>query len=84
MKKKIKKSTWIPLVFVLYSIAVYAYVLPQTTVSLKSIYMTVGLNVLVIVALWWLYRKKEKMAEQREYDLKRKAKDGNDQLKELK
>lgn len=76
MKKKIRKSTWIPLVFVLYSVAVYAYVLPQTTASLTKICMMMGLNALVIGALWWLYRKKEKMAEERECDLKRNAGNG--------
>lgn len=71
MKKKIRKSTWIPLAFVVYSAAVYAYVLPQSTASTSTIVLTIGLNLLVILALWWLYRKKEKLAEERERDMDR-------------
>lgn len=83
MKKKLRKSTWIPLVFVLYSIAVYAYVLPQTTASMPTICMTIGLNVVVIIALWWLYRKKEKMAEERERDLRRANESRNADTKSI-
>ena len=63
-KNKIRKSTWIPLAFTLYSIVIYAYLLPR-----RSIIFAIVLNALIILALWWLYRKKEKMALEREREM---------------
>lgn len=68
-KSRIRKSTWIPLAFTLYSIVIYAYLLPRSTASIESIVIAVVVNVLIILALWWLYRKKEKMALEREREL---------------
>ena len=47
--------------FTLYSIAMYAYLIPRANMSLDKICLTVGTNAVVIIALWLLYRKKEKM-----------------------
>lgn len=80
-KSRIRKSTWIPLAFTLYSIVIYAYVLPQSTASTTSIVLAITLNVLIIVALWWLYRKKEKMAMERERDLRDQIRKYEDQTK---
>ena len=68
-KNKIRKSTWIPLAFTLYSIVIYAYLLPRSTASNGSIIFAIVLNALIILALWWLYRKKEKMALEREREM---------------
>ncbi|MBU3854501.1 MAG: hypothetical protein H9789_11945 [Candidatus Paraprevotella stercoravium] len=68
-KNKIRKSTWIPLAFTLYSIVIYAYLLPRSTASTGSIIFAIVLNALIILALWWLYRKKEKMALEREREM---------------
>lgn len=68
-KNKIRKSTWIPLAFTLYSIVVYAYVLLCSTASTGAVVFTIVLNALIILALWWLYRKKEKMALEREREM---------------
>ena len=64
-KNKIRKSTWIPLAFTLYSIVIYAYLLPRSTAGTGTIIFAIVLNALIILALWWLYRKKEKMALER-------------------
>ncbi|MBO5181746.1 MAG: hypothetical protein J6B92_07645 [Paraprevotella sp.] len=68
-KRKIKKSVWVPLAFVLYSAVLYAVLIPRSDASVREIGITVGVNLLIIVALWFLYRKKEQMAERRERDL---------------
>lgn len=68
-KNRIRKSTWIPVAFSLYSIVIYAYLLPLSTASTGTIIFSVMLNALIILALWWVYRKKEKMAAKRERDL---------------
>lgn len=68
-KNKIRKSTWIPLAFTLYYIVIYAYLLPRSTASTGSIIFAIVLNALIILALWWLYRKKEKMALEREREM---------------
>lgn len=80
-KSRIRKSTWIPLAFTLYSIVIYAYLLPRSTASTTSIVLAITVNVLIIVALWWLYRKKEKMAMERERDLWEQIKKDEDQTK---
>lgn len=60
--KRIRKSTLMLLGFTLYSVAMYAYLIPRANMSLDKICLTVGTNVVVIIALWLLYRKKEKMS----------------------
>lgn len=69
-KRRIRKSTMIPLVFTLYSVVVYAYFIPRTDASQTQIWMTLAVNVLIIVALWFLYRRKERMADSRSRDLR--------------
>lgn len=66
---KIKKSTLILVGFTLYSLAIYAYFLPRTDMSNGRIWLTIGTNAVVIVTLWWLYRRKEKMADERKKDI---------------
>lgn len=78
-KNKIRKSTWIPLAFTLYSIVVYAYVLPRSTASTGAVVFAIVLNALIILALWWLYRKKEKMALERERELMDRFRNDRDQ-----
>ncbi len=69
-KPKIEKSVWMPLAFLIYSGTIYAYWLPRSTASPLKIAVTVGVNILIIVALWWLYRKKEKMEAARKKDMR--------------
>lgn len=67
-KRKIGKTVWMPLAFLIYSSAIYIYWIPRSTASTLAIVVTVGVNLLIIVALWWLLRKKEDMAARREQD----------------
>lgn len=59
-KKKIRRSTLIPIIFTLYSAAVYVWMIPRSTFSTSRLCLTIGANILIIIALWWLYRYKEK------------------------
>lgn len=62
--KRIRKSTVILWAFTLYSVAVYAYYLPRTDLENVRVWLMLGLNAVVIVVLWWLYRKREKRADE--------------------
>ena len=64
-RRRIRKSTMIVLCFTLYSVAVYAYFIPRTDMDGRHIWFTVALNAVVLVALWFLYRRKEKVADRR-------------------
>lgn len=68
-KPRMKKSVWIPAVFALYSAVVYAIFIPRSSASVTDICLTVGVNVLILLLLWFLYRRKEKMAERRRTDM---------------
>lgn len=76
-KRKIEKSVWLPLAFLIYSCSIYIYWIPRSTASTLAIVVTVGVNLLIIAALWWLLRKKERMAADRERD-QRESKTGNE------
>mgnify|MGYP003236918578 CR=1 FL=1 len=43
-KNKIRKSTWIPLAFTLYSIVIYAYLLPRSTAGTGTIIFAIVLS----------------------------------------
>lgn len=73
-----KKSILVPLALSLYSVVVYAYLLPRTTASGTYIAGAIAANVLFIVLLWWLYRKKEKLAEKRDRELSEQNKKNDD------
>jgi cbb3-type cytochrome oxidase subunit 3 len=73
---KIRKSVWVPLVLLIYSIGVMVYALPRNhEVSTAYKAGIVALDLLIVAALWWIYRKKEHMAKQREDDLRNNKKD---------
>ena len=68
MKRRIRKSTIIVLGFALYSAAIYVYFIPRTDLSGRRIWFTLALNVVVLVALWYLYRRKEDLAAKIVYE----------------
>ena len=63
-RRRFRKSTVILLGFTLYSVAVYAYFIPRT-----DIWATMALNAVILVALWYLYRRREKLADKRGQDV---------------
>jgi len=70
--KKYKRSVWLPLLLLLYTTGMAIYFLPRNTeISDLEKYGTIGLSYVIIALLWLLLRKKEKLAEKREEDLKK-------------
>ena len=63
-RRRFRKSTVILLGFTLYSVAVYAYFIPRTDMSSRHIWAT-----MILVALWYLYRRREKLADKRGQDV---------------
>ena len=68
-RRRFRKSTVILLGFTLYSVAVYAYFIPRTDMSSRHIWATMALNAVILVALWDLYRRREKLADKRGQDV---------------
>ena len=65
MKKKIKKSTWMPLALFVYTTAMAAYFLPKNTeISDTEKWITFGASYLIIALLWYVLRLKERRLEQ--------------------
>ena len=65
MKKKIKKSTWMPLALLVYTTAMAAYFLPKNTeISDTEKWVTFGASYLIVALLWYVLRLKEKRMEQ--------------------
>ena len=65
MKKKIKKSTWMPLALLVYTTAMAAYFLPKNTeISNTEKWVTFGASYLIVALLWYVLRLKEKRMEQ--------------------
>ena len=68
-RRRFRKSTVIQLGFTLYSVAVYAFFIPRTDMSSRHIWATMALNAVILVALWYLYRRREKLADKRGQDV---------------
>lgn len=68
-RRRFRKSTVILLGFTLYSVAVYAYFIPRTDMSSRHIWATMALNAVILLALWYLYRRREKLADKRGQDV---------------
>jgi hypothetical protein len=64
MKKKFKKSTWMPLALLVYTTAMAAYFLPKNTeISDTEKWVTFGASYLIVALLWYVLRLKEKQME---------------------
>ena len=65
MKKKIKKSTWMPLALLVYTTAMAVYFLPKNTeLSDTEKWVTFGASYLIVALLWYVLRLKEKRMDQ--------------------
>lgn len=68
--KKFKKSNVLCIALFIYVTAMAIYLLPRNTAeSNLEKYGTVAFSYLIVLALWFVLRKKERMAEQRKRDL---------------
>lgn len=73
MGRRYKKSTWWPVVLLVYTTAMAVYFLPRNTeISDAEKYLTVGLSYVIIALLWIVLRKKEKVQERREREWENK------------
>ena len=65
MKKKLKKSTWMPLALLVYTTAMAVYFLPKNTeISDTEKWVTFGASYLIVALLWYVLRLKEKRMDQ--------------------
>ena len=65
MKKKLKKTTWMPLALLVYTTAMAAYFLPKNTeISDTEKWVTFGASYLIVALLWYVLHLKEKRMEQ--------------------
>ena len=70
MRKKFRKSTWMPLILLIYTTGMAIYFLPRNTeISDTEKWLTIGAAYLIVALLWWVRRKKEKLMEQRNKDI---------------
>jgi len=70
MKKKFKKSVWLPLALLVYTTAMAIYFLPKNTeISDAEKWTTIGASYGIIVLLWYVLRLKERRLEQRNKEI---------------
>ena len=70
MRKKIKKSTWMPLAILIYTTAMAIYFLPKNTeISSTEKWVTFGVSYVIVALLWYVLRLKEKRMEQSNKEL---------------
>jgi ABC-type nickel/cobalt efflux system permease component RcnA len=66
MRRKIKKSTLSALALFVYVTAMAVYFLPRNTeIGLTEKYVTLGASYVIVLALWLVLRKKERLRERR-------------------
>ena len=70
MRKKIRKSTWMPLALLVYTSAMAAYFLPRNTeISDTEKWCTFGASYVIIGLLWYVLRLKENRMEKRNKEI---------------
>ena len=70
MRKKFKKSVWLPLALFLYTTAMAVYFLPKNTeISDMEKWITIGSSYGIIALLWYVLRLKEKRLEKRNREI---------------
>ncbi len=70
MKRRLRKSVWMPLVLWVYTTAIVVYFLPRNTeISDTEKWGTIVVSYLVIVLLWLVLRKREQMLEKRNREI---------------
>lgn len=64
MKKRMKKSVWMPLILFIYTTGMAVYFLPRNTqISDMEKWGTIGMSYVIIALLWFVLRKREKQME---------------------
>jgi preprotein translocase subunit SecG len=64
MKNKIRKSTWLSLALFIYVSVMAVYMLPRNgEMSDKEKYITLFASYIIVIVLWFVLRKKEKLQQ---------------------
>ena len=64
MRKKFKKSVWMPLALFIYTTGMAVYFLPRNTeICDAEKWGTIGISYAIIALLWFVLRKKEQQME---------------------
>ena len=72
MKRRIKKSTWLPLALLAYTTGMAIYFLPKNSeISDTEKWLTFGASYLIVGLLWYVLRLKEKRMEQRNREIEK-------------
>ncbi|MCQ2246887.1 MAG: hypothetical protein MJZ69_08910 [Bacteroidaceae bacterium] len=70
--KRIKKSVWLPALMFIYATGMFVYFLPKNSeVGTTEKIITVAVAYAIILALFFMLRWKERLAKEREEDLKK-------------
>lgn len=76
--KKYKRSSWLTIVLLVYVTAMAIYFLPRNTQTGNTEkYLTVAASYVIVALLWFVLRRKERLAAEREEDIKRNSKKEN-------
>jgi high-affinity Fe2+/Pb2+ permease len=74
--KKYKKSTWLCGALFLYVTAMAIYLVPRNhTLGEMEKYVTIAVSYVIVLLLWLVLRKKEKLAERRRREMEEWKKD---------
>ena len=70
MRKKFRKSTWMPLALLVYTTVMAAYfLLKNSEISDTEKWITFGASYLIIGLLWYVLRLKERRLEKRNKEI---------------
>ena len=70
MRKKWRKSTWMPLALLVYTTVMAAYFLPKNSeISDTEKWVTFGASYGIIALLWYVLRLKERRLEKRNKEI---------------
>ena len=70
MKRKLKKSTWLPVALMAYTTGMAIYFLPKNSeISDTEKWLTFGASYFIVGLLWYVLRLKEKRMEQRNREI---------------
>lgn len=80
--KRLRKSNWLCLVFLIYVTVMAVYLLPRNTeISNTEKYVTVIVSYAIVGLLWLVLRKKEKLAEERKKEAEKTKNENNNSHK---
>lgn len=72
MRKKIRKSTWVSLLLLIYTTGMAVYFLPRNTeIGDTEKWITFGASYVIIGLLWLVLRKKEQMLDKRNKEIEK-------------